>query len=370
MNFIVSSGKLSKELQQIVGIIGSNTVLPILEDFLFEVHGSELTVTATDLETSVKVRVPIETKEGGKVCIPAKILIDTLKNIPEQPLSIIVESNYEIVITSDNGKYKVMGEAPSNFPKDPEMEEGNSLTMLAKDLVTGISKTLFATSSDNLRPAMMGVFFELKDNQLVMVATDAHRLMKYTLQNVPSEFEHSLVVPKKPLTLLKSTLANKEDEIQLHFSKNHLFVKHSSLELSCRLIDARYPDYKVVIPTENPYTLLVNTNEFQNALKRLSIFSNKSTYQVVLSISGSSLEMSSQDIDLSFEGKERMNCQFDGEDMSIGFNAKLFIEMLSATDSEEIEIKLSSGRKAGVVYPATQKEGESLLMLVMPIMVN
>jgi DNA polymerase III subunit beta len=370
MKFIVSASSLLKHLQQISGVINANTVLPILEDFLFDIQDKTLSISATDLETVMNVQMEVESKTNGKVCIPSKILIDSLKNISDQPLTFTIDKNYAIEITSDNGKYKVMGENPDNFPKQPVADDVNSFTMSSSALVTGINNTLFAVSNDDLRPAMTGVFFELNTNSIQFVATDAHRLVRYKRTDVSCPETTSFIVPKKPLNLLKNVLPNNEDEIKISYNSNHLFVTHSSIQLICRLIDARFPDYKVVIPMDNPYKLVVNRTDFQGALRRVSVFSNKSTNQVALSLSGSELQLAAQDVDFSFEGNERMNCQYDGKDLQIAFNAKFLIEMLGAADSEEVKVELSTPTKAGIVKPTEQNDGEDLLMLVMPLMLN
>ena len=370
MKFIVSSSALLKQLQQISGVINTNTVLPILEDFLFEIENSKLTVTATDLETVMKVHLDIEAKDNGRVCIPAKILLDSLKNIAEQPLTFTIDKNFGIEITSDNGKYKVMGENPDNFPKEPVADDATTFSMPSIGLVTAINKTIFAVSSDDLRPAMTGVFFELDTTGISCVATDAHRLVKYSLNNVSCPQKDTFIVPRKPLNLLKSALPSNDDELAISYNTNHLFVKHGGTELVCRLIDARFPDYKVVIPKDNPYVLTVNRSDFQNALRRISVFSNKSTYQVALTISGNELQLASQDVDFSFEGNERMACSYNGEDLAIAFNAKFLVEMLSGADTTEINMELSTATKAGIIKPSEQDEHEDLLMLVMPLMLN
>jgi len=370
MKFIVSSSALLKQLQQINGVINANTVLPILEDFLFEIDKSKLTVVATDLETVMKVHLDVEAKDSGKVCIPAKILIDSLKNISEQPLTFNIDKNFGVEITSDNGKYKVMGENPDNFPKEPVADDANSFTMTSSALVTAVNKTLFAVSSDDLRPAMTGVFFELNTNGITFVATDAHRLVRYKRTDVSCPKADTFIVPKKPLNLLKTALPDNTDELTISYNSNHLFVVHGGTELVCRLIDARFPDYKVVIPTDNPYKLTVNKNDFQNALRRIIVFSNKSTNQVALSITGSELQLAAQDVDFSFEGNERMNCQYDGEDLQIAFNAKFLIEMLNAAETDDINVELSTSTKAGIIKPTEVDPSEELLMLVMPLMLN
>lgn len=370
MKFIVSSSALLKQLQQISGVINANTVLPILEDFLFEIDKNKLTVVATDLETVMKVQMDVEAKDTGRVCIPAKILMDSLKNIPDQPLTFNIDKNYSVEITSDNGKYKVMGENPDNFPKEPVADDTSSFTINSGALVTAINKTLFAVSSDDLRPAMTGVFFEMDKKGLQFVATDAHRLVRYKRKDVSCPKNDSLIVPKKPLNLLKGALPVNDDELTVSYNSNHLFVKHGTTQMSCRLIDARFPDYKVVIPSDNPYKLTITKSDFQSALRRVSVFSNKSTNQVVLNISGSELQLAAQDVDFSFEGTERMKCQYDGEDLAIAFNAKFLIEMLNAAESDDVVVELSTPTKAGIIKPTEQDENEEMLMLVMPLMLN
>ena len=370
MKFIVSSSSLLKQLQHIAGVINANTVLPILEDFLFEVEKNKLTVVATDLETVMRVQLEVEAKDSGKVCIPARILIDSLKNIPDQPLTFNIDKNFALEITSDNGKYKVMGENPDNFPKEPAADDTTSFKTTASALVTAINKTLFATSNDDLRPAMTGVFFELDKKGMQFVATDAHRLVRYKRKDISCPKTDNFIVPRKPLNLLKAAIPGNDDEITISYNSNHFFVKHGTTQMSCRLIDARFPDYKVVIPVDNPYRLTVNKNDFQSALRRVSIFSNKSTNQVALSISGSELQLAAQDIDFSFEGTERMKCQYNGEDLVIAFNARFLIEMLNAADSDEVNLELSTPTKAGLIKPSDQEDNEELLMLVMPLMLN
>ena len=370
MKFIVSSSQLLKQLQHIAGVINSNTVLPILEDFLFEVEKNKLTVVATDLETVMRIQLEIEARDNGKVCIPSKILMDSLKNIPEQPLTFNIDKSFAIEITSDNGKYKIMGENPDNFPKEPAADDTTSFTMTATGLVTAINKTLFAVSNDDLRPAMTGVYFELNKDSIQFVATDAHRLVRYKRTDVKCPRQDAFIVPRKPLNLLKSALPDNDDEISISYNSNHLFVKHGTTQMSCRLIDARFPDYKVVIPADNPYKMVVVKTDFQSALRRVSVFSNKSTNQVALNISGSELQLAAQDVDFSFEGNERMKCQYDGEDITIAFNARFLIEMLNAADSSEVRLELATPTKAGIIKPTELDDNEELLMLVMPLMLN
>lgn len=372
MRFIVSSGSLLKNLQSINGIISANTVLSVLEDFLFELKGNMLTLTATDLETMVKVSMEVsDAKDDGEICIPSKILVEYLKNLPEQPVTFnINEEELSIEMSNDLGKSKIGGEKSDEFPKEPPATDATVFEIPAIDLIESINKTLFAVSNDNLRAAMTGVFFDLSPEQITFVSTDAHRLVRHTLTEVSAPEEQGFIVPKKPLQQLRSTLPADAAPVKISYNSNHLFVATDKMSLNCRLIDARYPDYKAVIPKDNPYHLTISRNDLISSLKRVSIFSNKTTSQVVFEINGNSLQLSAQDIDFSYEGLEKLSCQYQGEDMKIAFNARLLIELLSNLEDEEVVIDLSSPTRAGILRPAQPAEGRDVLMLIMPLMVG
>jgi DNA polymerase-3 subunit beta len=372
MRFIVTSSALLKSLQQIGGVISSNNVLSVLEDFLFELNGHSLTLTATDLETMMRVQLTVNDADGeGRICIPSKILTEYLKNLPDQPITFIVnEAELTIDITSDLGKYRVTGERADDFPKEPSAEDTTAFTIPSIVLLEAINKTLFAVSTDTLRPAMTGVFFEMTQDSLTFVATDAHRLVQLIRHDISCPVNDGFVVPKKPLQQLKATLPQDESLLQIAYNRSHMFVSSEHISLSCRLVDAKFPDYKTVIPVENPYKLTINRSDFTSALKRVSIFANKTTSQVVLDINGNSVQISAQDIDFSYEGKELLSCQYSGEDMKIAFNAKLMVELINNIDGDEVVLELSSPSRAGIYKPLEQADNEDILMLIMPLMVG
>ena len=370
MRFVVSSAQLFKNLQKIGGVISTNTVLPILEDFLFDIDKNILNITATDLDTTMSVSMDVESKESFKVAIPARILLDSLKALAEQPITIAVdETTNGIEITTDNGKYKLSGENSADFPKEPTAEGVDEVKLASSILNKGISKTLFAVSNDELRPAMTGVYFQLDDNGITFVATDAHKLVKYNHSEIKGG-NASFIVPKKALNLLKAVLQNNDTEVSVQFNKSNAFFSFNNIQLICRLIDAKYPDYNAVIPKENPNLLSVQKEDFFSSLKRTSIYSNKTTHQVVLKMAGSELTVSAQDLDFSNEASEKLSCDYQGNAMEIGFNAKFLIEMLAALDSRDINIELSTPNRAGIIRPTDKDENEDLLMLVMPVMLN
>ena len=370
MKFSVPSATLLKQLQIASGAIGSNPVLPILEDFLFTIEGRNLTIAATDLETSIISSIEVNADTNGKVAIPAKILLETLKELPAQPITFNVNmENFGIEITSSYGKYRLAGENGEEFPDLPEPEAVDAIKIPNKVLLQAINKTIFATSTDELRVAMTGVFLQVDFNKLTFVATDAHKLVKYSYNKITSEVSTSFIIPKKALNLLKSAISS-DGDANLAFNKENAFFSFDNVQMVCRLIDARYPDYNAVIPVDNPNLLTLNRKDFQNSLKRIAIYANKTTNQVILNIKDGDLTISAQDLDFSNEATEHMTCTYEGEPLTIGFNAKFLIEMLNVLESDEVKIELSSPSRAGILLPTENEEGEEILMLVMPVMVS
>ena len=373
MNFIVSSSYLLKNLSSISGVITSNPVVPILENVLFEIENGNLLITASDLQTSVMVELQVESKENGSVAIPAKILIDTLKNLPEQPVTFSIdENNYNIEINSDNGRYKLAGENSADFPKVPEISDGYSFTVNANTLALAIGNTIFSTSTDELRPAMTGVFFRLSSNSCTFVSTDGHRLVKYIRTDISGdEVDHDMIIPRKSLNLLKTIIpSDDKNDVNIEFNASNAFFSNDNIKLVCRLIDERYPDYENVIPSDNSNSIEVDKSEILSSLKRISIYANKTTNQVRLKVSGSEILISAEDLDFSNEANERISCEHDGDDIEIGFNAKFLIEILSNIHSDKVIFKLSEPNRAGLVLPEDIEDEEDLTMLVMPVMLN
>jgi DNA polymerase III subunit beta len=370
MKFSVSSTDLLKQLQIAGGAIGSNPVLPILEDFLFTIVNNQLTISATDLETSITTSLEVMSDGNASVAIPAKILLDTLKALPSQPVTFSVnEENYSIEITSAYGKYRLAGENGIDFPSTPSPDNEASIAMPSATLSQGINKTIFATSSDELRPAMTGVYFQIDENKLTFVATDAHKLVRYSFTDIKSESATNFIVPKKALNLLKNALPQ-NDEVTISYTKANAFFSFGNVNLVCRLIDARYPDYNAVIPIDNPNNFVANRSDFQNSMKRIAIYANKTTNQVILNVTDKSLTISAQDLDFSNEATEQLPCTLTGEPLTIGFNAKFLVEMLGILEGDEIRMELSTPTRAGILRPVEEVDGEDILMLVMPVMLS
>src|SRR5690606_9787377 len=323
MKFIVNSSILLKHLSAINGVVTTNPVVPILENFLFEIKDGKLTVTASDLQTSMMTEIDLEAKEDGNIAVPARILIDTLKNLPEQPVTFSIDNeSYSIEISSDNGRYKLAGENATDFPKIPAVTNATVVDMSTEVLSSAINNTIFATSNDELRPAMTGVYLNLSSTNATFVATDGHRLIRYRRVDVASEGDNALIIPRKALNLLKSTLPSAVTEVNIEFNTSNAFFRFGNIQMVCRLIDERCPDYENVIPTNNENHMSINRTEFLSSLRRISIYANKTTHQVRLKITGSELQISAEDLDFSNEANERLSCEHDGEDIEIGFNAK------------------------------------------------
>ncbi len=371
MKFIVSSSYLLKQLQVLGGIINNNNTLSILDNFLFNLDKKSLTVSASDLETTISSKLEVESTEKGMVCIPARLLLETLKTFPEQPLTFTIEDNNTVEISSNHGKYALAYASGEEFPNAVELKDPSSTVVQGDVLATAISKTIFASGNDDLRPVMSGVFFQFSTDNLVFVATDAHKLVKYTRDDISASQTAEFIMPKKPLTLLKSILAGSEDDVVIEYNESNAKFIFDNTEMICRLIDGKYPNYEAVIPKENPNKLVIDRNQFLNSVRRVSIFSSKTTHQIRLKIAGAELNISAEDIDYSNKAEERLTCDYQGDDMQIGFNSRFLTEMLNNLTSDEVSLEMSLPNRAGILTPVDGlDEGETVTMLVMPVMLN
>ena len=371
MKFIVSSSYLLKQLQVLGGIINNNNTLPILDNFLFDLDANTLTVSASDLETTIASKLEVESSEKGIVCIPARLLLDTLKTFHEQPLTFTIENNNTVEISSNHGKYALAYAPGDEFPSTIELKDPSSTVLQGDILATAISKTIFASGNDDLRPVMSGVFFQFSTEGLTFVATDAHKLVKYTRTDVAASQSAEFIMPKKPLNLLKSILAGSEQEVTIEYNDSNAKFTFDQTVLICRLIDGKYPNYEAVIPKENPNKLSIDRNLFLNSVRRVSIFSNKTTHQIRLKIAGAELNISAEDIDYSNKAEERLTCDYQGDDMQIGFNSRFLTEMLNNLTSQDVSLEMSLPNRAGILTPVDGlDQGELVTMLVMPVMLN
>ncbi|MDO9512003.1 MAG: DNA polymerase III subunit beta [Bacteroidales bacterium] len=372
MKFIVSSNSLLKSLQAISGVLNTSNTLPILDDFLFRTFEEQLIITASDLETTMSVSlIPEKLEEGGNIAIPAKILLDTLKTLPDVPLFFSIHpETFAVEIVAAEGKFKLTGHNGAEFPTPPVLNDAVTFNLKSDILYNAINKTIFATGNDELRPAMSGVFFQLAPGNATFVATDAHKLVRYRRNDVTIDVGVSFIMPKKPLNQLKNNLPD-EEEVRIDYNITNARFSFGNITLVCRLIEGKYPNYEAVIPRDNPSNLMVHRSTLLNSIKRVAIFANQSTHQIRFRIAGQELNLSAEDIDFSNEGNERLQCQFDGADLEIGFNSKFLIEMLQNLHTDQIRMELSAPNRAGLIIPVdNENESEVILMLVMPVMLN
>ncbi len=371
MKFIVSSTYLLKQLQVLGGVINNSNTLPILDNFLFELNNTELIISASDLETTMSAKLEVESDNEGSIAVPARLLLDTLKTFPEQPLTFVVEDNNTIEISSNHGKYALAYADGNEFPKAVALEDASTTTITGDILATAINKTIFAAGNDDLRPVMSGVFFQFSTEGLTFVATDAHKLVKYSREDVSANEVAEFIMPKKPLNLLKGILAASDDNVTIEYNDSNAKFSFENVELICRLIDGKYPNYEAVIPKENPNKLTIDRTQFLNSVRRVSIFSNKTTHQIRLKIAGAELNISAEDIDYSNKAEERLTCDYQGDDMQIGFNSRFLTEMLNNLTSDNVQLEMSLPNRAGILTPVDGlDEGEQVTMLVMPVMLN
>jgi DNA polymerase III subunit beta len=378
MKFIVSSTDLLSHLQAISRVINSKNSLPILDNFLLQLEGNTLTMTASDIETTLITSMEVETAEGnGKVAVASRLLLDTLREFSEQPLSFnINDSNLAMVITSPNGSYNFIGQNGDEYPRMPQLQEdARTLTLDVSSLLGGISKTLFCTADDELRPVMNGVFFDIAADRLTLVATDAHKLVRYKTKHTSSTIVEgdeavSFILPKKPATMLKNILPKESGEVQINFDKKNAYFKLANYTMICRQVEGRFPNYNAVIPTTNPYKIIIDRATLLNAMKRVSVFANQASNLVKLAFADNAILISAQDIDFSISAEETITCQFTGEPIKIGFKSSFLIEILGNINASDIVMELSDASRAGLILPFENEKDEEILMLLMPMLLN
>jgi DNA polymerase-3 subunit beta len=373
MKFNVSSSKLFSQLQAVSRVINNKNSLPILDDILFDLSGNELRLTASDGETTIRTSVEVDGVEGsGKVASAAKLLLETLKEFSEQPLAFTIdENNFAVSMISQNGTYSFVGVNGNEFPEMPAAEaDARSLRLPASVLQNAIEKTIFCTADDDLRPVMNGIFFDLAEDKVTMVATDAHRLVRYTNTSAGIGAAASFILPKKPAGLLKNLLAKEEGDVNVTFGAKNARFEFGSTIIVCRQIEGRFPNYNAVIPQGNQNVMTVDRQTLVNACKRVAVFANNGTAQLRLALSEDNIKISAQDIDFSTSAEETIRCDYKGTPMAIGFKAPFLIDLLSSIESADVQLKLADPARAGLILPAENAENEDVLMLLMPMLLN
>jgi DNA polymerase III subunit beta len=370
MKFSCSSTDLQRVLGNIGGVIPSKSTLPILENFLFQLSKNQLKLTSTDLDTSMTISITVDGKEDGSIAIPAKRLFETVRALPNIDIdfSANTETN-KIVMKTSSGEYKLTGESSENFPSIPTFKGKEEVEVENDALRRLITKTIFAVSTDELRPAMTGILLQIRKSEIRAVATDGHRLVRLINANFSSaDFEREIIIPVKALNLVSKSANSQKCKIALN--ENHVMFSFADTILISRLIEEKYPSYESVIPLDNDKLLVVDKNQLLSSIKRISLYASSTTHQIRFSIKRSSVSISAEDIDVGSEAIESLNCDYGAESLEIGFNSAYVIDILSHIDTDEVIFKMSSPTRASIVQPFTQKDGENLLMLVMPVRLN
>lgn len=373
MKFIVSSAVLYSHLQAVSRVINSKNALPILDCFLFQLENGVLSVTVSDSETTMKTSITVtESLVEGKIAITAKTLLDALKEIPEQPLTFSVDATtLEVIVTYQNGQYSLMGQNADEYPESTALG-GESVTfnMPVDTLLAGINRTVYATADDELRPVMNGIYFDITAEDITMVASDGHKLVRCQILTAKGSDRAAFILPKKPANLLKNLLPKEQGEVAIAFDERNAVFELGNYHMICRLIEGRYPNYNSVIPKENPFKVTVDRASLIGALRRVAIFSSQASSLVKLHIKDNKINISAQDIDFSTSAEESLTCQYSDNEISIGFKSTFLIDILSNISSDEVVVELADPSRAGVILPVEQEEGETLLTLLMPMMLN
>jgi DNA polymerase III subunit beta len=375
MKFVVSSIDLLNHLQALSRVISSKNTLPILDNFLFKLDGKTLEITASDLETTMVTTLELENTSGlGSIAIPAKLITDSLREFPDQPLTFTINTEtFAVAISSDTGQFAIAGQHGEDFPQLPKIKADRSvsLRLKASSLVSGINSTLFATADDELRPVMNGIFIEMSPEDMTFVASDAHKLVRYKRKDVNANASASFILPKKPAGLLRNLLAKGQEEVGIEFDDKNAFFSLPSFQLVCRLVEGNYPSYNSVIPTNNSNKLLIDRVKLLNTVRRVSVFSNQASNLIRMSLKGNRLTVSAQDIDFASSAIEDLACQYLGDELEIGFKSTFMVEILNNIQSTEVSIELSDPSRAGLFIPFDKEnDQEDVLMLLMPMMIN
>lgn len=368
MKFTVSSQTLLKKLTSLSGVVSPSNVLPILDCFLFQLDKNCLKISSSDLETTMTGEVEVTSVDTGSIAIQSQLLIEVLKTFPELPITFTVNEKKAVELSSELGKYKLVGYDGLDFPKASQINDPTSIKMDQQVLLKAITKTLFAVGDDLLRPAMCGVFIAIDQNGITFVSTDTHKLSKYNTGEAKSDKINSYIIPKKPLSLLKNLL--QVGEVNIEYNSSNVSFVFADTKIVTKLIDSKYPNYDAVIPKNNPNILKIDRKGFLESIRRVSVFSNKSTSQICLGLTKDNIEVKAEDLDYSNEAHENMKCEYAGSDLKIGFNAKYLVEVLNGFDTQEVIFELSEPTRAGIMRPFGADEKDNLMMLVMPVMMQ
>jgi DNA polymerase-3 subunit beta len=373
MKFSVSSTTLCNRLQALSRVLSSKNSIQILDCILFELKGQQLRLTASDSETTLTSTLEVNESQGeGRFAVKAVTVINGLKEISEQPVTIEVnDATYEIVIDYQNGRGNFVGQSADEYPlPQPISNETQELTLDTGILLNGISRALFATAEDELRPVMNGIYIDFNAEGLTFVASDGHKLVRDRCTSLRADRPAAFILPKKPVKTLKDILVREDGEAVIRFDEKNAEITMPSFRLSCRLIEGRYPNYGSVIPADNPYHITLERAALIGALRRVLVFASTSTSLIRLRFENNNLTISSQDLDYSTSAEEHILCDYNAAPLSIGFKGTFLIDILNSMSAQDIVLQLADPSRAGVIVPAVQEKDEDLLMLLMPMMLN
>jgi DNA polymerase III subunit beta len=370
MYFISSSSELQRILTKLGGVIPAKSTMPILENFLFDLQEGLLTVTATDMMISSSMTLSVRNGIDGKIAVPARLLLDTVRSLPSTDAVFDIDTvSNKIKITAGRGEYILTGQSAKEYPEFPAFEETGKFVLPGSILRQIIHQTTFAVSTDELRPAMMGILLQTKEGELRAVATDGHRLARIGIrEKTPMQLAHDVIVPAKAMTILVKSM--EEDQCSLSVSNTHIKFTYDQSVLVSRLIDEAYPNYESVIPQDNSKIATVKREELVGTIRRVALYANPSMPQVRFDLAQNSLTISAQDVDFGGEANESLECTYSGDDLSIGFNARYLLDILTHLDNKEVTMKFSSSTRAGIIVPSGEEEKNDIVMLIMPVRLN
>ena len=373
MRFTLSSSALSSRLATLARVLNNKNSLAILDCFLFEVDGNQLTITASDSENVMKTTIVLDNVDGqGNFAVHNRTILDAVKELPEQPLTLDIDMEaYTIKVIYQNGIYNFTGQNADEYPRPQAISDNaTSIVVDANVLANNINRSIFATAQDELRPVMNGIYFDLTPDALAIVASDGHKLVRNKNYTVKSEVPAAFILPKKPATLLKNVLQRDGGDVTIRFDERNAEVNYGDGTIQCRLIEGRYPNYNSVIPQNNPNEIRVDRLGLLAALRRVQPFANDSSNLIRFHVEGSTLQLDAEDYDFSKTATEKMSCDYNGMPMSIGFKGSSFIEILNNFDCDQVVIQLADPSRAGLVLPLEQPENQDVLMLMMPMLIN
>lgn len=371
MKFNIDGKLLQQQLSAVNKVINSKNALSILDNFLFELNGSELTITGSDQENTVKAKLEVVDCDGtGQIAIPAKTILEITKEISNQPVTFSLnDQTGEIELTFLNGQFKFIGVNADEFPKGDNLEvNATSFTVPASVVLKGIENTVYAVSQENIRPIMTGIFWDIHNEDITFVASDTHKLVRYINREAKPGFERGFIMPSKPANILKNIIG-KEDIVEILIGEKGAQFTFGDFSLTCRFIKGNYPNYNRVIPTDNPYTVTIDRQSMLNAMRRVGIFASKASNLVKMEMQSGVMRLAAQDLDYGTSAKERIMCDYEGNDITIGFNSSFTLEILNNMGGETTIIKLSDPARPGIFQPLEQDPNTELTTIQMPMQV-